>query len=239
MKRLLIVNVVLLVIAVGLIAQIAMLWWRAEPAIEPAAPKQAKQAPVAARAPVRRPPPADVADKIAAKDLFDPTRAPAPVEGTVTTEEPVKPLTLALMGVMVAAGERQVLVKDQAQPKPIWLREGEQIGGYSVARIEPTAVVMASPTGDEIRLMINVEKGKPGAAPPTGPAGVQPQPTAVMAPPRPPGPAGAAGAPSPAATPARPRRGAAGADIKEKIERLREEARRRRGQPPEQPPPQP
>jgi hypothetical protein len=107
-----------------------------------------------------------------------------------------------------------------------------------VARIEPTAVVMSSPAGEEIRLNINVDKGKPGAGPPTGPAGIQPQPTAVMG--RPPGVPvvpGAAGAPSPAVTPVRPRRGAAGADIKEKIERLREEARRRRGQPPEQPQP--
>ena len=229
MKRLLIVNVVLLAIVVVLAAQIATLWWRAEPALAPAAPKAAKAPKTEARnAPRTRPPAPDIADKIAAKDLFDPTRAPATAESVAVTEEPVRPLTLALMGVMVAAGERQVLVKDQSQPKPIWLREGEQIGGYSVSRIDPDAVVMAAPNGDETRLMINVEKHA-GAVPATGPAGVQPQPTVAIRP----------GVPSPGVTPMRPRRGgAAGADIKEKIERLREEARRRRGQP-EQPAPAP
>ncbi len=226
MKRLLIVNIVLLAIVVLLVAQIVMLWWRGQPVIEPVASRAAKAPRIDVRTPPRRPPPADIGEKIAAKDLFDPSRAPAPAADTSPTpEEPVRPLTLALMGVMVTSGERQVLVKDQAAPKPIWLREGEQIGGYSVARIEPTSVVMSSPTGDEVRLMINVEKGR-GGAPATGPAGVQPPATAAVIRP---------GVPTPAMTPIRPGRrgGAAGADIKEKIERLREEARRRRGQLPQ------
>jgi hypothetical protein len=226
MKRLLIVNIVLLAIVVVLAAQIASLWWRGQPAVDPVVPKAAKPPKADVRNAPRRPPAPDIAEKIAAKDLFDPTRAPATAESVAATEEPVRPLTLALMGVMVAAGERQVLVKDQTQPKPIWLREGEQIGGYSVARIDPEAVVMTAPNGDETRLMINVEKHA-GAVPATGPAGIQPPATVVIRP----------GVPSPAATPVRPRRaGAAGTDIKEKIERLREEARRRRGQP-EQPAP--
>jgi len=81
--------------------------------------------------------------------------------------------------------------------------------------------VMVGPGGEEVTLFINVEKAKGGQpVPATGPAGIQPTPTPGVVPTRTP-----RGAMSPgvARTPA--------ADIKEKIERLRQEARKRRGQP--------
>jgi hypothetical protein len=74
-------------------------------------------------------------------------------------------------------------------------------------------VELTSPSGDHMTLVINVEKGvRPGAVAP-GPAGIQPTPPAPV------GRGRATVAPHPAPTPN---------DIKEKIERLREEARKRR-----------
>ncbi len=213
MKRLLIVNVLLLAIVVGLVVQIVSLWWSAEAAVDTVAPREAKTQRLEVPSAVRKPPPPDLAKQIAEKDLFDQTRSLAPTTVAGPAAAPV-PLTLALLGITVAGGGREALIKDQAQPKPLWLREGEEYNGYKLRRIDATSVVLAAPTGDEVTLMINVEKGKGAAAPATGPAGVQP-----------PTPAPAAVRPTPHAAKA----GATPApDIKEKIERLREEARRRR-----------
>jgi hypothetical protein len=128
---------------------------------------------------------------------------------------------LVLLGVSGGGPEREALVKDQAAPKPEWIRVGEDVGGYKLGRIDPTSIVMLGPAGEEITLFINVEKAKAGApAAHTGPAGIQPTPTpGAMATRTPRGGA----SPGVARTPA--------ADIKEKIERLRQEARKRRGQP--------
>ena len=126
-----------------------------------------------------------------------------------------------LLGVSGGGPEREALVKDTTQPKPQWLRQGEDVGGYKLGRIDPTSIVMVGPDGQETTLVINVEKAKAGApAAMTGPAGIQPTPTPVAGATR--TPRGAM-SPGPARTPA--------ADIKEKIERLRQEARKRRGQP--------
>jgi hypothetical protein len=81
--------------------------------------------------------------------------------------------------------------------------------------------VMVGPGGEETTLVINVEKAKAGQpAAMTGPAGIQPTPTPV---------AGATRTPRGVMSPGVARTPAA--DIKEKIERLRQEARKRRGQP--------
>ncbi len=129
------------------------------------------------------------------------------------------PLNVQLLGVTVASGAREALLKDQNQPKPLWMREGEDVSGYTITRIDPISVEMRTPTGETVTVGITVEKGAhPGAAAP-GPAGVvQPTPAAQMVRGRPVPQAPAhAGVPTPN-------------DIKEKIERLREEARKRRQQ---------
>ena len=217
MKRLLIVNVLLLAIVVVLVVQIFALRWRAEAVVEAVVPREAKPQRLDTPPVARQPPPPDLAASIAEKDLFDVSRAPEPPATFPSAgPSPAPPLTLALVGIMGPPGDREALVKDQAQPKPLWLREGEEFSGYKVSRIEPTSIVMVTPTGDEVTLMINVEKAK-GAPQLTGPGGVPPPPT--------PG-ARRVMHPTPAVTPAPPAGG-----IKEKIERLREEARKRRGQP--------
>jgi hypothetical protein len=218
MRRVLILNVLLLAIIAGLVVQIVSLWWRAEAEVETIVPRETKaQHPELPPAP-HRPPAPDLTNHIAEKDLFDASRS-AEKAPTMTASEapPPPPLTLALLGVTVAAGAREALFKDQSLPKPLWLREGEEFNGYKISRIDPTSVVLTAPSGGEVTLVISVEKGAhPGAAAP-GPAGIQPTP-----PPPPP----QAGRGRPMAPPPRP--GATPNDIKERIERLREEARKRR-----------
>jgi len=220
MKRLLILNVLLVAIIVGLMVQIFALWWRAEADVETVAPRDAKMQRFELPAPARRPPAADLATHIAEKDVFDASRtASETATGPTAQPSPAPPLNLALLGVTLAGGGREALFKDPAQPKALWLREGEEFNGYKIKRIDPASVVVQSPAGDEQTLMINVEKSKAGAVPMTGPGGVQPTPAAVRG-----------GRPTPRPTPARAT-SAPGSDVKEKIERLREEARKRRQRP--------
>lgn len=226
MRRILIINVLLLAIIAALVVQIFSLWWSAEAEVETVAPREAKaQRPEIQPAP-HRPPAPDLANHIAEKDLFDASRSAEKAQVVTTAEAPPPPLNLALLGVTVAAGAREALFKDQSQPKPLWLREGEEFNGYKIARIDPTSVELTTPGGDHVTLVINVEKGavRPGMPLP-GPAGIQPtppQPAVAARPgrPTPPVPGGVAATPN---------------DIKEKIERLREEARKRRQRPQPQP----
>jgi len=234
-RRILILNVLLLAIIVALVVQIVTLWWRAEAEVETVAPREAKAQRQDMPPAPRKPPAPDLATHIADKDLFDASRSAEKAQTVTPTEvAPPPPLNLALLGVTVAAGGREALFKDQAQPKPLWLREGEEFNGYKISRIDPTAVLLTTPAGDQLTLTISIEKGAhPGAAAP-GPGGMQPTP------PIPPAAAAAAaarGRPTPAApnAVAVPGVGAGGPaatpnDIKEKIERLREEARKRRQQ---------
>ncbi len=222
MRRVLILNLLLLGI-VGLLAiQIVLLWWGNETPLESVAPREAKAQKVDIPKVDRRPPPANLATLIADKDLFDQSRTGAqPGQMASAPTEPVRPLTLVLLGVSGGSPEREALVKDQAAPKPEWIRVGEDVGGYKLGRIDPTSIVMVGPAGEEITLFINVEKAKAGApAAHMGPAGIQPTPTPGAVASRTPR---GGGSPGVARTPA--------ADIKEKIERLRQEARKRRGQP--------
>jgi len=222
MRRVLILNLLLLAIVVVLVVQIVSLWWAHAPEAETVVSREAKAQKVEVPKVDRRPPPPNLAKQIADKDLFDQSRT-ALQEGTATAvvTEPVRPLTLVLLGVSGGGPEREALVKDQTQPKPQWIRQGEEVGGYKLGRIDPTSIVMVGPGGEEITLVINVEKAKVGQpAAMTGPAGIQPTPVPAAVAAR-----TARGVMSPgvARTPA--------PDIKEKIERLRQEARKRRGQP--------
>jgi hypothetical protein len=220
MKRLLILNVLLLAIIVGLMVQIFALWWRAEAEVEAVAPRDAKMQRLELPPAAPRPPSADLATDIADKDLFDASRTAAQTAtGPTVQPSPPPPLNLALLGVTVAGRGREALFKDPAQPKALWLREGEEFNGYTVKRIDATSVVVQSPAGGEQTLVINVEKGRGGGAPMAGPGGVQPTQAGVRR-----------GRPTPHATPVRATRGP-GSDVREKIERLREEARKRRARP--------
>jgi hypothetical protein len=224
MRRVLILNILLLAVVGALAFQIVTLWWFNEPQAEAVAPKEAKTQKVDLPKVARQPAPPNLATLIADKDLFDQSRKgvePGTAAAAAAPTEPIRPLTLVLLGVSGGGPEREALVKDQTQPKPQWLRQGEEVGGYKLGRIDPTSIVMVGPDGAETTLVINVEKAKAGApAAMTGPAGIQPTPTPV---------AGATRTPRGVMSPGVARTPAA--DIKEKIERLRQEARKRRGQP--------
>ena len=211
MKRVLILNAVLLTIVVALVVQIVALWWRAEAEVEPVTARETKVQRLDVPEAARKPAPPDIAKLVADKDLFDQSRSPPLTASAGPVDVPAASVNLSLLGITVAGGVREALLKDAAQPKPLWLREGEEYGGMQLRRIDPTSVVMVTPGGDEVPLMISVEKGKAVPVPPTGPAGIQPPPAR---------PTPHVAAPRPGATP--------GEDVKAKIERLREEARKRR-----------
>jgi Type II secretion system protein C len=214
MRRVLILNVFLLAIIAVLVIQVVALWWGTDAAVDEVVSRKPKVQRVSARNPVRPPAPADLVKNIAEHDLFDASRAAADADAKpAASDTPVRPLTIELLGVRIVGGEREALVKDQGQPKAEWFRPGEEINGHTVGRIEPRAIVMVSPTGDEVTLPINVKYNQQPGGGSLGPAGVQ---TGVAA------QAARAAAPTPA-----PRR-TPSADIREKIERLREEARKRR-----------
>lgn len=221
MKRLLILNVLLLAIIVALVVQVFSLWWRADAETETVAPRESKAQRPELPSVARRPAPPDIATHIAEHDVFDVSRSEEKVSAVATPAPPPQALDLILIGITFASGGREALFRDQTQPKPLWLREGEEHKGYKISRIESRSVVLRAPTGDEMTLMINVDKGKNPGAPAPGPGGVATSPTPVVP------------TPPPRPRPTRVRVTTTPApDIKEKIERLREEARRRRQRPP-------
>jgi len=219
MRRVLILNVILLAIVAVLVIQIVALWWGTDAAVEQAAPRKPKGQGAVVRNPVRPSAPRDLVANIAEKDLFDASRSAAtgadakPVAGDAT---PLPPLAIELLGVRIIGGEREALVKEQAAPKAFWYRPGEQIGGHTVQRIDPRTIVVSSPDGAETSVSINVKYQRDTSVAALGPAGVQPSP------PQPTRARVGGQTPRPRRTPS--------ADIKAKIERLREEARRRRAE---------
>jgi hypothetical protein len=221
MRRVLILNVILLAIVAVLVIQIGALWWGSDTGVDEVEARTPKNQRISVRSPVRPPAPRDLVQNIAGKDLFDATRAAAESSdqpGVATgSDTPLPPLNIELLGIRIIGGAREALVKEQAQPKPVWFRQGEQIGGHTLERIAPREIVVRAPNGDEMNFPINVQFTRD---------------TSVAAP----GPAGVARTPEPPTrgagvqrTPA-PGRRTPSADIKEKIERLREEARRRRAE---------
>jgi hypothetical protein len=187
--------------------------------IEARTPKSQR---ISVRSPVRPPAPRDLVQNIAGKDLFDATRAAAESSDQVGvaagSDTPLAPLNIELLGIRIIGGAREALVKEQAQPKPVWFRQGEQIGGHTLERIAPREIVIVAPNGDEMNFPINVQFKRDASVAAPGPAGIARTPA-----PQRPREARAQRTPAPG-------RRTPSADIKEKIERLREEARRRRAE---------
>ncbi len=158
----------------------------------------------------RRPPAKDLVAAIGDKDLFDEKRsASLPAAGPAVEE--ARPLNVSLVGIVTSGGERAALVSEQGQPKPVWLREGEDVGGNLLESIGPDSVVFSTAGGEKVTVELKIQESK-------GPA------------------AGAAAAAAAAArraaeqaAQARQAQGTSRAEeIRAKIERLREEARARR-----------
>lgn len=186
--------------------------------------------------PVRRPPGQQVVATIAEHDLFDQSRREA--GNSAEAPEPVAtpvppPPTLKLAGVIVVGRVKEALLVDSAQGnRKLRMREGEDLQGYKVARIEEEQIALVGPGGDETVLRLEMEKGGKKAA--FGPGGkpVAATPAATQAGTRP-----APGAAQAAAEPPRPPGGVAPADptadararaesARERLRRLRQEAAR-------------
>jgi hypothetical protein len=204
MGRWTIVNGVLGLIVVLLGYEIVATWSRGLPPVvvpapaAPAAPEpheKGKRAAEKAGSRAQQTPETLVA-AITEKELFDPSRrppAPEEMKAEATPAVTKPPDNVTMVGVRIFGKDREVFVNDATQTPPVGrrLRIGDQVAGYTVKKIEPTAITLISPSGDSVPLPLVIDKGK---APPTPGAPRAPVPG------RPPQPAQAAQA-SPAAGP--------------------------------------
>jgi len=129
--------------------------------------------------------PALLVTSIIERDVFDPSRRPPSLEETTTTSPPITrpPDNMIMVGVSIVGRAREAFLNDGTQGPGVTrrLRVGDQIAGYSVVRIDQTALTLTSPTGGAVVSMpLTVDKGK-----------VRPGDPRLLTPPRPPQPAGA------------------------------------------------
>jgi hypothetical protein len=193
--------------------------------------------------------PAVLVAAITEKDLFDQSRhPPAPDEMKVDAAPPPvtkPPDNVTVVGVRIFGKDREVFVNDASATPAVGrrLRAGDQIAGYTIKAIEPTAVSLVSPSGDIVALPLTLDKGKGPGQPARAPTPARPpQAQAAQASPA----AGAAGS-SPAAgvavkpaTPAVPPAGAAAApgqaqprqlptEVQQKLDQIRKQNEKRAG----------
>ncbi len=178
MRRWAIINTLLgaLVLLLGL--AIARTWARVLPPIEvtaraPAAPaggqhEKGKRGGDKAGARAQQQTPAMLVAAVADKDLFDPSRHPAPPEEMKQPEqvrEVGPPQGVTVVGMRIVGKDREVFVTDASQGnQQKRLRVGDQVAGYTVKTIEAAAVTLTSPSGDAVTMPLAVEKGKQAVA---------------------------------------------------------------------------
>jgi hypothetical protein len=177
--------------------------------------------------------PAALVATITAKDLFDPTRR-APAAAPVTPDQVVEagpPDNLKITGVRILGADREAFVIDTTQNnQQRRLRVGDQISGYTVRTIEPTRVMLASPSGGSVEMLLEVEAGPAAAARQTAARprrGVVPGTPAPGVAPGAAGPTAAGVQPAPPVPPRsqfeRPRRHSrVPEEVRQKLEQLRE-----------------
>jgi hypothetical protein len=125
----------------------------------PLAPQVTASPPTAARldfaselAPLELPP-RDAFDEIAARPLFSESRHPfvAPQTEVAGETQPAdENLSVELVGTLLRGELRAALLQPAGQSSR-WLREGEQIAGWQIERIEPARIVLGS--GDEAKTL--------------------------------------------------------------------------------------
>jgi hypothetical protein len=173
-------------------------------------------------APAKRPALPQLVTNITEKDLFDVSRqAPSVASGPVPEQTPAPPPTLKLAGVIFVGSQHEAVFVDVSQNnKQIRMREGEEIGGYKVAKISTQQVSLVSGTGDEVKLDLLLETGKGPGPKPAGPGGVAPLPPGQTAA----TPPGGFGPPGGAAAMQRNDARDRAQRARERLKRLREEA---------------
>ena len=235
MGRWAILNAILGLIVILLVVQLVRTWTRSLPPVPVAARGSATDAGDSARGErskrskrtgaERDVPPAVMVATIVNKDLFDPSRQKAtstPEASVVAPKETGPPPNLSLVGVRMIGRDREAFLIDTGQGNEQQrLREGDEIGGFTLKTIEARRVTLGNAGGEVINLTLTVESGSGGAGGP----GVVPRAGRVAPPAVPGGSSPAAGAtgsspaagvvPSassiPPAVPGRPGAGAAGA----------------------------
>lgn len=226
MKRFRVLNIILLVL-IGLAAWRTIDVWRRTP---PEIPDRA-EAPGAKFEPVaqpRRPALPQLVSTITDKDLFDASRqAPSAAAGAAPEQTPQPPPTLKLAGVIFVGPHREAVFIDINQNnKQIRMREGEEISGYKVQKIDVSQVSLVGGGGDEVKLDLLIDTAKGGAGgKAAGPGGLMtPQPRAGR---QPAGQVAGANAPGGFGPP-----GSAGAmqrnDARDRAQRARERLKRLR-----------
>jgi hypothetical protein len=200
MGRWAILNSILGLIVILLVVQVVWTWTRTLPPVEvstrgpsPAPPSEARRGERGERGKHskrggtdRDVPPAVMVATIVNKDLFDPSRQKA------TTEEPVvevpketgPPPNLSLVGVRILGKDREAFLVDSGKGNDQQrLREGDEIGGFTLKTIEARRVTLGNASGEVINLTLTVETGPASKGPtaipragrmPTPPGGASP-----------------------------------------------------------------
>lgn len=108
------------------------------------------------------PPPRDEIEAIAERPLFSPSRRPFVLAEEKPEPEPVRSLpAVTLIGVLLTEQQRTALLQAVGHGDPSWVREGNQIQGWQVERIEQSRVHLRA--GDQ---METVELRPDTAVPP-------------------------------------------------------------------------
>jgi hypothetical protein len=87
------------------------------------------------------PPSRDEVEEIAARPLFSPSRRPFVAAEEEAAPAPAQPLpSVQLIGVLVTEQQRAALVQRAEGGDPSWVREGADLGGWQVEKIEHSRV---------------------------------------------------------------------------------------------------
>ncbi|HEY8515015.1 MAG TPA: hypothetical protein VIS07_05855 [Candidatus Binatia bacterium] len=173
MKRFRVLNVILIAL-IALAAWRTVDVWRRTPPQIPDRPEPPRPAADPLAAPPRRPALPQLVAAITEKDLFDASRsAPSAADSAPTPEQtPAPPPTLKLAGVIFIGPQREAVFIDVNQNnKQIRMREGEEISGYKVAKIDEAQVSLVSGTGDEVKLDLLIDTARAGGRA-AGPGGL-------------------------------------------------------------------
>jgi hypothetical protein len=137
----------------------------------PLAPEVTAAAPGAqldwSRKPVEfEPPRRDEIDAIAARPLFSPSRQPFVAAEEEAEAAPIQTLPqVTLIGVLLTDKQRAALLQAVGQGDPSWVREGHEIQGWQVERIEQSRVHLRA--GDQVeRVELRPDTAVPNEARP-------------------------------------------------------------------------
>ncbi len=95
--------------------------------------------------------------ELLARPVFSRSRRPvsAPAAAPAPANAP-QPMQFTLAGVLINDSDRRALIVSPAAPNGTWLNVGDKIGGWTLDKVEPNSVEMASAT-DRVTLQLYVD----------------------------------------------------------------------------------